>query len=89
MSNYANLILGKKFNIQIYQHLILGFIKYFMKVRLDEVSLALLGKEDIQDSIAPIRANQINYSISIEELCYAQDISILPNIQESLQGRYL
>jgi hypothetical protein len=60
-----------------------------MKVRLDEVSLALLGEEDIQDSIAPIRANQMNYSISVEELCYARDISILPNIQESLQGRYL
>ena len=89
--NYlANLVLGKRLNIQTYRQIIVGIIQNFMLERVDESSLTLLdqGGESKGDS-RDIAARQINHSIGVEQLHYARPAFLLPNIRGNIQLKYL
>src|SRR5450432_2969572 len=88
ISTFTNLILGKKLNIQVYRHIILGMIKNFMNEDLDEVSLAL-REENEEEGFSNIISLQMNHSRQTEELHYARSISTFSNVKGSLQTRYL
>ena len=89
--NYlANLVLGKRLNIQTYRQIIVGVIQNFMLERVDESSLTLLdqGGESKGDS-RDIAARQMNHSIGVEQLHYARPAFLLPNVRGNLQLKYL
>jgi hypothetical protein len=89
MSTFTNLVIGKKLNIQVYRHLVLGFIKFFMLEEVDEVSLTLLDKSLEPSSFTSVIASQMNHSLNVEELTYARNITTLSNIKGSTQLKYL
>ena len=91
ISTFTNLIIGKKLNIQVYRQIILGVIKFFILERVDKVSLTLLDieqKEEKEDFTSVI-ANQINHSLNVEELNYARNSNVFPNVKGSTQIKYL
>jgi hypothetical protein len=89
MSTFTNLIIRKKLNIQVYRHLILRFIKFFMLKEVNKVSLTLLNKSLKPNSFASVIANQMNHSFNVKELTYVYNITTLSNIKGSTQLKYL
>lgn len=57
MSTFTDLVIRKKLNIQVYRHLVLKFIKFFMLEEVDKVSLTLLDKSLEPSSFTSVIAN--------------------------------
>ncbi len=86
VSTFTTSILGKKLNIQTYRQIILGIICYFMQESIDLDTLFL---DDSKENDSSIIANQMNHSLTTQDLNYARPNFIFPNIKTSVQLKYL
>ena len=85
MASFTNLTIGQKINIQSYRQLIVGFIRNFMNIELDENNL-LVNKNS--SNLNKIQASQMNHSINTEELHYGRSSLSFSNIKANSQLEY-
>ena len=85
MASFTNLTIGQKINIQSYRQLIVGFIRNFMNIELDENNL-LVNKNSSNSN--KIQASQMNHSINTEELHYGRSSLSFSNIKANSQLEY-